>query len=91
MLNLDEVDIVFDDVTCSEIAASITGDEEKAGDLKDRAMRIKRDTIEKDDYMLYPPYFIEKKVGEIRGLSEIDAKLDEKYRDLSALCRRMRG
>ena len=48
-------------------------------------------TIEKDDYMLYPPYFVEKKVGEIRGLSEIDAKLDEKYRDLSALCRRMRG
>ena len=91
MLNLDEVDIVFDDVTCSEIAASITGDEEKAGDLKDRAMRIKRDTIEKDDYMLDPPYFVEKKVGEIRGLSEIDAKLDEKYRDLSALCRRMRG
>ncbi|MGN0830514.1 MAG: hypothetical protein ACI4NI_04385 [Candidatus Ornithospirochaeta sp.] len=91
MLNLDEVDIVFDDVTCSEIAASITGDEEKAGDLKDRAIQIKRDTIEKDDYMLYPPYFIEKKVGEIRGLSEIDAKLDEKYRDLSALCRRMRG
>ena len=90
MLNLDEVDIVFDDVTCSEIAASISGDEENAGDLKGRAMRIKRDTIEKDDYMLYPPYFIKKEVGEIRGLSEIDDKLDEKYRELSVLCRRMR-
>ena len=45
MLNLDEVDIVFDDVTCSEIAASISGDEENAGDLKGRAIRIKRDTI----------------------------------------------
>ncbi|MCI7455660.1 MAG: hypothetical protein MSA93_10230, partial [Spirochaetales bacterium] len=90
MLNLDEVDIVFDDVTCSEIAASISGDEENAGDLKGRAMRIKRDTIEKDDYMLYPPYFIKKEVGEIRGLSEIDEKLEEKYRELSVLCRRMR-
>lgn len=90
MLNLDEVDIVFDDVTCSEIAASISGDEENAGDLKGRAMRIKRDTIEKDDYMLYPPYFIKKEVGEIRGLSEIDEKLEEKYRELSILCRRMR-
>ena len=90
MLNLDEVDIVFDDVTCSEIAASISGDEENAGDLKGRAMRIKRDAIEKDDYMLYPPYFIKKEVGEIRGLSEIDEKLDEKYRELSILCRRMR-
>ena len=90
MLNLDEVDIVFDDVTCSEIAASISGDEENAGDLKGRAMRIKRDAIEKDDYMLYPPYFIKKEVGEIRGLSEIDEKLEEKYRELSVLCRRMR-
>lgn len=90
MLNLDEVDIVFDDITCSEIAASISGDEENAGDLKGRAMRIKRDTIEKDDYMLYPPYFIKKEVGEIRGLSEIDEKLEEKYRELSVLCRRMR-
>ena len=90
MLNLDEVDIVFDDVTCSEIAASISGDEENAGDLKGRAMRIRRDTIEKDDYMLYPPYFIKKEVGEIRGLSEIDEKLEEKYRELSVLCRRMR-
>ena len=90
MLNLDEVDIVFDDVTCSEIAASISGDEENAGDLKGRAIRIKRDAIEKDDYMLYPPYFIKKEVGEIRGLSEIDEKLEEKYRELSVLCRRMR-
>ena len=90
MLNLDEVDIVFDDVTCSEIAASISGDEENAGDLKGRAIRIKRDAIEKDDYMLYPPYFIKKEVGEIRGLSEIDEKLEEKYRELSILCRRMR-
>lgn len=90
MINLDEVDIVFDDVTCSEIAASISGDEESAGDLKGRAIRIKRDTIEKDDYMLYPPYFIKKEVGETRGLSEIDEKLDEKYRELSVLCRRMR-
>ena len=90
MLNLDEVDIVFDDLTCSEIAASISGDEENAGDLKGRAMRIKRDAIEKDDYMLYPPYFIKKEVGEIRGLSEIDEKLEEKYRELSVLCRRMR-
>ena len=90
MLNLDEVDIVFDDVTCSEIAASISGDEENAGDLKGRAIRIKRDTIEKDDYMLYPPYFIKNEVGEIRGLSEIDEKLEEKYRELSVLCRRMR-
>lgn len=90
MLNLDEVDIVFDDVTCSEIAASISGDEENAGDLKGRAIRIKRDAIEKDDYMLYPPYFIKKEVGEIRGLSEIDEKLDEKYRELYILCRMMR-
>ena len=90
MINLDEVDIVFDDVTCSEIAASISGDEENAGDLKGRAMRIKRDAIEKDDYMLYPPYFIKKEVGEIRGLSEIDEKLEEKYRELSILCRSMR-
>ena len=53
-------------------------------------MRIKTDTIENDDYMLYPPYFIKKEIGEIRGLSEIDDKLNEKYRDLAVLCRKMR-
>ena len=90
MLNLDEVDIVFDDVTCSEIAASIAGDEENAGEVRGRAMRIRRDEIEKDDYMRYPAYFIKKEIGERRGLSEIDEKLDEKYRELSVLCRRMR-
>ena len=89
MLNLPEADIVFDEVTSHEIAAAIAGDEENAGDLKDRVMRIKADTIENDDYMLYPPYFIKKEIGEIRGLSEIDDKLNEKYRNLAMLCRKM--
>ena len=90
MLNLPEADIVFDEVTSHEIAAAIAGEEENAGDLKDRVMRIKTDTIENDDYMLYPPYFTKKEIGEIRGLSEIDDKLNEKYRDLAVLCRKMR-
>ena len=90
MLNLPEADIVFDDETSHEIAAAIAGDEENAGDLKDRVMRIKTDTIENDDHMLYPPYFTKKEIGEIRGLSEIDDKLNEKYRDLAVLCRKMR-
>ena len=50
---------------------------------------IEREKIKDFDYMLYSPYYIEKKVEEVGEISEIGEKLDEKYRELYMLCRRM--
>ncbi len=89
MLHLDEADIVFDDITCSEISSALNDEVENSGELKECIMRIKRDRIENNDYMLYPPYFVERKVGEVEEITEIDKKLEIKYRELTMLCRKM--
>ena len=89
MLHLDEADIVFDDITCSEISSALNDEVENSGELKECIMRIKRGRIENNDYMLYPPYFVERKVGEVEEITEIDKKLEIKYRELTMLCRKM--
>ena len=89
MLYLDEVDIVFDDESCSEIAAAISFDVENSGELKKRVLKIERDKIKDNDYMFYPPYYIEREVGEVGEISEIDKKLEDKYRELNMLCRKI--
>ena len=50
---------------------------------------IEREKIRDCDYMLYSPYYTEKKVEEVGEISEIGEKLDEKYRELYMLYRRM--
>ena len=89
MLHLDEPDIVFDDATCSEISAALSMDEEKANSLKNRAFMVKRSELKDNDYMFYPPFYIKKKVDAFRKVSDIDNELNEKYRELRVLCRRM--
>ena len=89
MLHLEEPDIVLDDETCSEISATLLMDEEKANSLKNRAFRVKRAELKDNDYMFYPPFYIKKKVDAFRKVSDIDNELNEKYRELRVLCRRM--
>ena len=89
MLHLEEPDIVFDDETCSEISAALSMDEEKANSLRNRAFMVKRSELKDNDYMFYPPFYIKKKVDAFRKVSDIDNELNEKYRELRVLCRRM--
>lgn len=89
MLHLEEPDIVLDDATCSEISAALSMDEEKAKSLKNRAFMVKRSELKDNDYMFYPPFYIKKKVDAFRKVSDIDNELNEKYRELRVLCRRM--
>ena len=89
MLHLEEPDIVLDDETCSEISAALSMDEEKANSLKNRAFMVKRSELKDNDYMFYPPFYIKKKVDAFRKVSDIDNELNEKYRELRVLCRRM--
>ena len=89
MLNLEEPDIVLDDATCSEISVALSMDEEKANSLKNRAFRVKRAELKDNDYMFYPPFYIKKKVDAFRKVSDIDNELNEKYRELRVLCRKM--
>ncbi|MSU07268.1 hypothetical protein FYJ80_10915 [Spirochaetales bacterium NM-380-WT-3C1] len=89
MLHLEEPDIVLDDETCSEISAALSMDEEKAKSLKNRAFMVKRSELKDNDYMFYPPFYIKKKVDAFRKVSDIDNELNEKYRELRVLCRRM--
>lgn len=89
MMHLEEPDIVLDDATCSEISAALSMDEEKANSLKNRAFMVKRSELKDNDYMFYPPFYIKKKVDAFRKVSDIDNELNEKYRELRVLCRRM--
>lgn len=89
MMHLEEPDIVLDDETCSEISAALSMDEEKAKSLKNRAFMVKRSELKDNDYMFYPPFYIKKKVDAFRKVSDIDNELNEKYRELRVLCRRM--
>ena len=89
MLHLEEPDIVLDDSTCSEISAALSMNEEKANSLKNRAFMVKRSELKDNDYMFYPPFYIKKKVDAFRKVSDIDNELNEKYRELRVLCRRM--
>ena len=89
MLHLEEPDIVLDDATCSELSAALSMDEEKANSLKNRAFMVKRSELKDNDYMFYPPFYIKKKVDAFRKVSDIDNELNEKYRELRVLCRRM--
>ena len=89
MLHLEEPDIVLDDVTCSEISAALSMDEEKSNGLNNRAFMVKRSELKDNDYMFYPPFYIKKKVDAFRKVSDIDNELNEKYRELRVLCRRM--
>lgn len=89
MLHLEEPDIVLDDATCSEISAALSMDEEKSNGLNNRAFMVKRSELKDNDYMFYPPFYIKKKVDEFRKVSDIDNELNEKYRELRVLCRRM--
>ena len=89
MMHLEEPDIVLDDETCSEISAALSMVEEKANSLKNRAFMVKRAELKDNDYMFYPPFYIKKKVDAFRKVSDIDNELNEKYRELRVLCRRM--
>ena len=89
MLHLEEPDIVLDDETCSEISAALSMDEEKSNGLNNRAFMVKRSELKDNDYMFYPPFYIKKKVDAFRKVSDIDNELNEKYRELRVLCRRM--
>ena len=89
MLHLEEPDIVLDDATCSEISAALSMDEEKSNGLNNRAFMVKRSELKDNDYMFYPPFYIKKKVDAFRKVSDIDNELNEKYRELRVLCRRM--
>ena len=89
MMHLEEPDIVLDDETCSEISAALSMDEEKSNGLNNRAFMVKRSELKDNDYMFYPPFYIKKKVDAFRKVSDIDNELNEKYRELRVLCRRM--
>ena len=89
MLHLEEPDIVLDDATCSEISAALSMDEEKSNGLNNIAFMVKRSELKDNDYMFYPPFYIKKKVDAFRKVSDIDNELNEKYRELRVLCRRM--
>ena len=89
MLHLEEPDIVLDDETCSEISAALSMDKEKSNGLNNRAFMVKRSELKDNDYMFYPPFYIKKKVDAFRKVSDIDNELNEKYRELRVLCRRM--
>ena len=89
MLHLEEPDIVLDDETCSEISAALSMDKEKSNGLNNRAFMVKRSELKDNDYMFYPPFYIKKKVDAFRKVSDIDNELNEKYRELRILCRRM--
>lgn len=89
MLHLEEPDIVLDDETCSEISAALSMDEEKSNGLNNRAFMVKRSELKDNDYMFYPPFYIKKKVDAFRKVSDIDNELNEKYRELRVLFRRM--
>lgn len=89
MLHLEEPDIVLDDETCSEISAALSMEEEKSNGLNNRAFMVKRSELKDNDYMFYPPFYIKKKVDAFRKVSDIDNELNEKYRELRVLCRRM--
>ena len=89
MLHLEEPDIVLDDAACSEISAALSMDEEKSNGLNNRAFMVKRSELKDNDYMFYPPFYIKKKVDAFRKVSDIDNELNEKYRELRVLCRRM--
>ena len=89
MMHLEEPDIVLDDETCSEISAALSMDEEKSNGLNNIAFMVKRSELKDNDYMFYPPFYIKKKVDAFRKVSDIDNELNEKYRELRVLCRRM--
>ena len=89
MMHLEEPDIVLDDETCSEISAALSMDKEKSNGLNNRAFMVKRSELKDNDYMFYPPFYIKKKVDAFRKVSDIDNELNEKYRELRVLCRRM--